>query len=254
MVTESYRKLGFLCVGIALAILSFSGIAAAQNPNPVQDFFQLEQPGHFEATLYGGGFGSDKYGTVQEGFQLEQSLTRYVGVFGRATGYQLWIGQGFPSPLNPNNGPSARLNFARLQGGLDFAPVQGTHLFISAGHDLGDSDAPVIEGDFTTWLMLHSLHPVNFGFSAVHDYQNDVTSAEIDIQTIALSKENYMLLLGAGGAIYGGGFVPSVQGQGGPDIGIYYRPWRMGVSIQAGYGVANEYGELSIFKQFAWVE
>src|SRR5271157_4516704 len=98
--------------------------------NPLPDFFQFERPGHLEATMFGGGFGSDKYGTTQEGFQLEQSLTRYIGAFGRVSGYQLWIGNGFESPLNPTAGPHSRLNFGRLQGGIDFAPIQGTHLFI----------------------------------------------------------------------------------------------------------------------------
>jgi hypothetical protein len=238
---------------IALVVAVLTGTAYAQ-ANPWPDFFQLEQPGHAEATLFGGGFGSDKYGTIQEGFQLEQSLTRYIGVFGRASGYQLWIGQGFASPLNPTAGAQSRLNFGRFQGGIDFAPWQGTHLFVSGGHDVADSDAYIVEGDLSSWLLLHSMHPVNFSFSALHDYQNDVTSAEIDLQAIVLSKENYMVLAGGGGAVYGGGFIDSVSGQGGPDLGFYYRPWGFGVTAQAGYGVAHQYGQLSIFKQFSWTE
>jgi hypothetical protein len=81
-----------------------------------------------------------------------------------------------------------------------------------------------------------------------------VTSSEVDVQAIVLSRENYMLLAGAGGAIYGGGFITSVEGQGGPDLTWYYRPWAFGMSAQGGYGNAHQYGQLSIFKQFGWSE
>jgi hypothetical protein len=238
-----------------LAILLWAAAARAQNatflPN---DFFQLESPGHAEATPYTGGYVSDKYADVQEGFQLEQSVTRYLGVFGRATGYQMWIGGGFASPLNPNDGPWSRINFGRLQAGVDIAPLRGTHLFISGGHDVGDSDAYVVEGDFNSWMLLHSLHPVNISFSAIYGTQNKVVSSEIDVQTILLSRETYMILVGAGGAIYGNGFVSGVDGQGGPDLGFYYRPWGMGATAQAGYGAAHQYGQLTFFKQFSWTE
>lgn len=241
-------------LAVALAIGLNAGAAYAQVSSPFPGFFQLERPGHFETTGYAGGFGSDLYGTLQEGFQFEQSVTRYFGLFGRLTGYQLWIGDGFTSPLNPTAGHSRRLNFLRAQGGFDFAPVQGTHLLISGGHDAADSDAYVIEGDFSTWLLLRSLHPVNFAFSALHDFQNGVTNSEIDLQAVLLSREAYMLMVGAGGAIYGGGFVTGVQGQAGPDLGFYYRAWRMGMNLQAGYGDAHQYGQISVFKQFSWAE
>jgi hypothetical protein len=241
-------------VAAAAMMLAFSASPAHAQPNPWPDFFQLEKPGHVEATLFGGGYVSDKYGTLQQGFQFEQSVTRYIGVFGRATGYQLWIGGGFTSPLNPNDGPHARLNFGRLQAGVDLAPFQGTHLFLSGGHDVGDSDAYVFEGDFSTWLFLHSFHPVNFSFSSAVGTQNEVSSSEVDVLAIAISRENYLLMLGGGGAIYGGGFVTGVQGQGGPDLAFYYRPWGVGFSAQAGYGNAHQYGQLSIYKQFGWTE
>jgi hypothetical protein len=34
--------------------------------------------------------------------------------------------------------------------------------------------------------------------------------------------------------------VTGAQGQGGPDLGFYYRPWQIGVSAQAGYGNAHQ--------------
>jgi hypothetical protein len=238
----------------ALLIVVGAGAAQAQATNPFPDFFKLERPGHAEATLFAGGFGSDKYGTTQEGFQIEQSVTRYIGVFGRVTGYQLWIGGGFASPLNPSAGSFSRLNFGRLQAGIDFAPLQGTHLFISGGHDVGDSDAYAVEGDLGSWLFVRSLHPVSLTASALHDTQNGVSSGAIDLQAVLLTRERYLLLAGAGGAIYGGGFLTTVEGQGGPDLTFYYRPWALGLSVQAGYGDAHQYGQISIFNQFGWSE
>ena len=185
-------------------------------------FFSLQTPGLLQATAFGGGFGSDKYGVAQEGGQVEQSITPYVGAFGRATGYQLWIGNGFDSPLAPGSGNHARLNFGRFQGGVDFTLMPGTHLFVSGGKDVGDSHANVVEGDFSSWLMLHSKHPLNGSFSSMHDYENGVTSTEIDLQAILLSTEKYMVLGGAGGALYNGGFLADTEGQGGPDLGFYH--------------------------------
>jgi len=217
-------------------------------------FFKLQTPGLLQAIIFGGGFVSDKYGVVQEGAQVEQSITPYVGAFARATGYQLWIGNGFQSPLDPNGGAHARLNFGRFQGGVDFTIAQGVHLYISGGRDAGDSHANIIEGDFSGWLWLHSKHPVNLSFSSIHDYQNGVTSSEVDLQAILISTEKYMVLGGIGGAMYFGGFLTNAQGQGGPDLGFYYRPWQMGVSAQAGYGNAHQYGQLSMYKQLSWLE
>src|SRR6266404_2415707 len=67
--------------------------------NPYPDFFDLAVPGRFSLTLFGGGFYSDKYGVAQEGFQFEQSVTRYIGVVGRASGVELWNGNGFANPF-----------------------------------------------------------------------------------------------------------------------------------------------------------
>src|SRR5215469_13892307 len=40
-------------------------------------------------TLFGAGFGSDTYSTIQAGFQLEQALL-YVSAVGRVTAYQVY--------------------------------------------------------------------------------------------------------------------------------------------------------------------
>ena len=218
------------------------------------DFFKIPDSGRLSALGFLGGYGSDKYGDAQEGFQLNQSITRYIAIFGRVTGYQLWIGGGFDSPLNPGHGHQARLNFGRAQGGLDLNLWPATHFFISAGKDFGDSNATVVEGDLSSWFLLHSFHPINFSFSSIHDYQNGITSTEVDLQTIVLSKEKYLLMVGGGGAFYMGGFVHGTDGQGGPDLSFYYRPWQLGWSAQAGYGSAHQYGQLTMFKELDFNE
>ncbi|HUO03723.1 MAG TPA: hypothetical protein VMU16_00875 [Candidatus Binataceae bacterium] len=222
-------------------------------------YFTLLQPGRLDLTVFGGGYISDKYGDLQQGVQIEQSVTPYIGLFGRATGYQLWEGDGFDNPLSPGSTHQARLNFGRFQGGADFTLFPGTHLYMSGGKDVGDSHADIIEGDFSSWLCLHSLHPLNASFSTIHNFENGVTSTEIDLQAIIFTAEKYMILGGVGGAFYEGGFLTNstgtgAQGQGGPDIGLFYRPWQMGISAQAGYGTAHQYGQITMYKQLSWFE
>jgi hypothetical protein len=249
-------KLTCLTAGV-VAMLSVATAASAAGffDDIYPGFFTIQRPGTLNLTGFGGGFISDKYGTLQEGVQAEQSITPYIGAVGRITGYQLWEGEGFDNPLNPGTGHQARLNFVRFQGGVDLTLYPGTHLFLFGGRDAGDSHASTIEGDFSTWLFLHSLHPINFSFSANHNYENDVTASSIDLQAIVKSTRRWIFLAGGGGAIYGGGFITGgVEGQGGPDLGVYYRPWNLGVSAQAGYGAAHQYGQLSIYKQLTFFE
>ena len=249
-------------IGIGVAVWLLPTIALAQTqssgqPNhpvasPYSDFFQIAHPREFSLTLFSGGFRSDKYATIDEGFQFEQSITNYVGVVGRATGYQLFIGEGFDNPLDPGTGHRARFNFARLQAGLDFSPLPLTHFFFLGGSDIGDSSAGIIEGDFSSWMLVYSKHPVNAAFSASYDSQNKVTNSEIDLRTVALSGEDYLLLLGGSGSIYGGGFVEGLQGQGGPGFGGFYTPWQVGIDLQTGYGTAGVFGQINLIKTFSW--
>ncbi|HLH75243.1 MAG TPA: hypothetical protein VKV28_00425 [Candidatus Binataceae bacterium] len=235
---------------VAYAQVPPAAIFSTYFPN----FFNLQEPGTLSLTIFGGGFVSDQYAVTQEGFQFEQSITRYIGAVVRTTGYQLFMGQGFADPLAPSTGHSARFNFGRFQGGVDLTVWNNTHLYLLGGGDAGDSNAADIEGDLSTWLIAHSRHPLNLLVSAVHDYQNGVTSSSIDLRTVLASTEDYLLMAGGGGAIYGGGFVSSVAGQGGPDLGLYYRPWHAGIDAQAGYGTAHQYGQIILYKQFNWVE
>ena len=257
----SMRKARILRMSIALASMLMVGslaivpTARAQSFNDYYPAFgTIQKPGRLDVTLFGGGFVSDKYGDLQEGVQVEQTVTPYIGVFGRATGYQLWIGEGFDSPLSPGSGHSARLNFGRFQGGMDFTLMPGMHLWVSGGKDAGDSHADVVEGDFSSWILLHSHHPINASFSSIHNFENEVTSTEFDLQAILFSTEKYMILAGGGGAMYNGGFLDGPAGQGGPDLGFYYRPWQMGISAQAGYGSAHQYGQISMYKQLNFFE
>ncbi|HVN63173.1 MAG TPA: hypothetical protein VMT58_00940 [Candidatus Binataceae bacterium] len=245
------------------ALLTTVGIAPPAHAqffeNYYPGYFTLLQPGRLDITMFGGGYISDKYGDLQQGIQVEQSVTPYVGVFGRASGYQLWEGEGFDNPLAPGTGHEARLNFGRLQGGVDLTLFPATHLYLSGGHDVGDSDGSVIEGDLSSWLFLHSQHPINGSFSAIHDFQNGVTSSEIDFQTIVFTTEKYLIMAGVGGAYYVGGFISEpggsgTQGQGGPDLGFFYRPWQLGIGAQAGYGTAHQYGQITMYKQLSWFE
>jgi hypothetical protein len=234
-------------------ILSPAAGASAQLQNLYPNFFQLK-PDVLDVVAFGGGFGSEKYGTIQEGLQLDQRITRYIGAVGRATGYQLWIGDNFDNPLAPGTGHRPRLNFGRLQGGVEFDLYPGTTLFVLGGGDVGDSTGAVIEGDGSSWLLTHSRHPVNFSFSASHDYENHVTASEIDLRAVVSSTETYLITAGGGGAIYQGGVISSAEGQGGPDLGIYFRRYALGLALQGGYGNAGGFGQLSIIKQWDFHE
>jgi hypothetical protein len=206
---------------------------------------------HLTATVFGGGFASQDYYLTDEGIQLEQSVTEGLGIVGRATGYQLWIEKNSTSPLAPSNNVVNRLNFGRLEAGVDLSPMQGTNLVLLGGHDVGDSDAWIIEADFSTWMFLSSQHPVNLFIAPVHDFQNDVTSSEIDVRVVAMQTPDWVLLLGAGGAVYGGGFISGLAGQGGPIVGVYNKVWQLGADLQVGGGSPGVYGMLNLYKVFS---
>src|SRR5208283_3382128 len=248
-------SLGRVGLLVVVCTLGWTGNARAQLEDLYPGFFGPANPQVLDAIFFGGGFGSQDYGAVQEGFQFEQTVTPYIGVVGRVTGYQLWIGDHFNNPLAPATFThQARLNFARLQGGVELSLYPGTTLFLLGGGDVGDSHAGVIEGDYSSWLFTHTHHPLNFSFSTSHDYENHVTSSEIDLRMVAFSTANYLATVGGGGAIYQGGQITSAGGQGGPDLGVYFRKWAFGINVQAGYGTSGGFGQISFIKQFDFVE
>ena len=223
-------------------------LSASQRP------FTLLSPGELSLTVLGGGYVSADYGVTEEGVQAEQSITRVIGLVGRATGYQLYIEDNFDNPLNPGRGHHSRFNFARLQGGVDFHLGETSYLAILGGGDVADSNSASVEGDASTWLLPHRQHPVNLAVSSIYTTENGVVASEIDLRAIACSTESYALMLGGGGAIYAAGFVHGVSGQGGPIFSFFLSKWRAGIDMQAGYGSAQEYGEITIYKQFRWTE
>ena len=203
---------------------------------------------HLDVTFFGGGLASEDYYLTDEGIQLEQSITEGIGIVGRATGYQLWIEKNATSPLAPSNKVANRLNFGRFEGGFDLSPATGFNFVLLGGHDVGDSDAWVIESDISMWFFLADPHPVNIYIAPVHDFQNDVTSSEIDFRVVATQTPDWILLLGAGGQVFGGGFVDGIEGEGGPIVGIYNRLYQLGADLQFGYGSPGFYGELNLYK------
>lgn len=248
----SLARVGLL---VLVCTIGWSGSACAQLEDLYPGFFSLANPQVLDAILFGGGFGSEQYGSLQEGFQLQQTITPYFGAVGRITGYQLWIGDHFNNPLAPATfRHRGQLNFARLQAGGEFALYPGTTLYLLGGGDVGDSHAASVEGDWSSWLFAHTHHPLNFSFSANHDFENQVTSAEVDFRLVAISTAKYLFTAGGGGAIYQGGQITSAGGQGGPDLGVYFRRWGFGIDVQAGYGTAGGFGQLSFIKQFDFVE
>ena len=125
---RTFRIVGLLVLACALGWTGSARAQLLQNLYP--GFFEPANPQVLDAILFGGGFGSQDYGAVQEGFQLEQTVTPYIGVVGRVTGYQLWIGDHFNNPLAPSTFThQARLNFARLQGGVELDTVSGHDAF-----------------------------------------------------------------------------------------------------------------------------
>ena len=237
-----------LAAALVLAAIGTSASARADS-----HFFDLMDPEHLSLALFVSGYGSEKYGTTHEGFELEQSVTSQLGLVARTTVYHIYQGTGFDSPLLPASRSSTR-DFGRFEGGVDIEPLPGVSLVLLGGQDVGDSHAPVVEGNFSSWIVPHSLHPLNFSFSGSHYYENEVTSGRIDLRAIVLSTAKLMLLAGIGGAIWGGGSVGNAKGQGGPDLGIFVRRWHISIDVQAGYGSSRTYGLVNFSRQFHWDE
>jgi hypothetical protein len=252
--------------------------ARAQTPGAMSSsFFELARPGRLDFTLFGGGYTSDQYETTQEGLQVNQSITRSIGLVGRVTGYQLFIGNPFANPLNLKS-HEARLNFGRLQAGVDLSPIDGTDITLLGGGDVGDSYAASVEGDISTWVLSHSKHPVNLAASTAYNNENTIVTSEIGLRCLLRSTDSYLFLVGAGGAIFSGASAHAgpttspfvgrnfvflatqvsapggISGQGGPIVELYLPRWNFGFDLEAGYGDAKQYGQLTIFKQLSWFE
>src|SRR5271167_800778 len=143
---KTLRTLRIIGLFVLVCGFGWTGNARAQLQNLYPGFFEPANPQILDAFLFGGGFGSQDYGAIQEGLQLHQTVNPYFGVVGRVTGYQLWIGDHFNNPLAPATFlHQVRLNFARLQIGGEFALYPGTILTLLGGGDVGSSHAATIE-------------------------------------------------------------------------------------------------------------
>lgn len=246
------RSSGFMRLAIVLAALILGTSAAAHAQGSFR-LLELENPGRLSLRVFAVGYGAEKYGTTHAGFEIDQTITRAISLIGRIAAYQVYQGSGFDSPLTPARRSSPR-DFGLFEGGATLSPFQGTTFTLLGGENAGDSDAPVFENDFSSWLWLQSRHPLNFSYSTSHYYQNGVTNGLLDARVVALSTGRLLLLVGAGGAIWGGGSVGQAKGQGGPDVGVFVREWRVSVDVQAGYGSSRTYGMVSFSRTFGWDE
>jgi hypothetical protein len=227
-------------------------IASNAYAYPYSDFLQPANPMHLDLTLFASGIGTDnKYGGSHEGFQFEQTVNGYVGLVGRVAAYQVWQGDSYETPVNDVTGPR---NFGVFEGGADFQPLQGTSLIVLGGVDAGDSHAPRIEGDFSTWLWLHSRHPINFSFNGHHYYNNGLSGGTFDLRTVLFSARELTWLAGTGGAVWGGGPEPHMVAQFGADLGLFFRRWRSALDVQVGYGHLHTYGIVGFSRHFGWDE
>lgn len=237
---------------VLLVTLILGGIRDSRAQD-LSQIFTMENPGHFTLRLFSGGYGAEKYGTTREGLEVNQTVTPVVSVVGRVSAYQIYKGTGFDSPLTPG-ARSATRNFGRFEGGISLTPFQGTTFTMLGGEDVGDSDAPILDSDLSSWIGLQSSHPINIAYSASHFSQNGVTNGLIDFRAVAFSGARLMLFAGVGGAVWGGGSVGQAKGQGGLDVGVFLRSWHLSIDTQAGYGSSRIYGMVSASRSFGWDE
>ena len=255
---ELNRLLPFRTATITLFVLALLSNTTAQ-ASPYSDLFTTTIPEHLSLTISSSGYGSDAYDTTYEGFELEQSVTRFVGLVGRVSAYQIYHGDGFntPFPFGDTDlfARGTPRNFGRFEGGIDLMPFQGTSIVIMGGKDVGDSEISLIDGEFSSWILFHSAHPINLSSNVVCYFQSNTrNTSRIDLRTVAFATGKLMLLIGAGGAIWGGGG-SDLQGQAGPDIGVFLNTWRTEIDLQIGYGGnPHTYGLISVAKHFGWDE
>jgi len=245
------RRWGAAAIAIALGGFMLARSASAR-ADTISNLLQPAEPSHLTLTLFAAGYGNESYGVTHEGFELEQSITRGIGVVLRLGNYQIYQGTGYDTPFNGR--PGAPFFFGRFEGGVDLTPIEGTHLAVLGGHDVGDSHSAVIEESFSSWINIHSAHPINFSINSSQYFQNNLCNGLIDLRTVLLSTGELIVLAGAGATVWGGNGPGPANVQGGPDLGFFYRPWKIRLDIQGGYGSDNEYGLVAFSRSFDWQE
>ena len=104
-------------------------------------------------------------------------------------------------------------------------------------------------------MNIHDAHPVNLSINSSHYFENDLTNGSDRRQgNCAVHRQTD----GAGGRgrdhLGNGDGTPGVQVQGGPDVGFYFRDWKLRMDVQGGYGSDNEYGLVAFSRSFDWEE
>lgn len=254
--SDSGRRWRFVAAAARIAVVlavSVLSLARGAGADMLSDFVTLAEPMHLTTTAFGAAYGSPAYGTTHEGLELEQSVTRRLGILARLTGYQLYHGVAYDTPFASR--PGAPFFYGRFEGGVDLNPMYGLRLTLLGGHDVGASHSAVIEESASVWTDVHSAHPINLSLTSSHYFENQLTNGLIDARLIALSTDKLMLLAGAGAIIWGGHTVKgSAKVQAGPDLGLYIRDWKLRLDLQAGYGSDQEYGMLAFSRSFDWEE
>jgi hypothetical protein len=251
---RSMQSRAFVRVVVAIVFALVATRSSRGRAFPSSDFFTPANPQHLGLTVFASAIGNEsKYAATHEGFQLEQTLNPYVGVIGRVSGYQIYQGAGWDNPLSDHPATRPR-NFGVFMGGIDLLPFQGTSLAILGGRDVGDSSGARIEGDFSSWILLHSRHPINVSFTGDHFYNNGQSSGMIDVRVVMSSSREITWLLGAGGQLWGGGPEPHIMKEFGPDLGLFFRQWQTSLDLQAGYGNNHGYGTIAVSHHFGWDE
>ena len=90
-------------IGFTIAIVFLIPMRAATaraQTLPYSDFFTSANPQHLSMTMFVADIGAEsRYAATHEGFELEQTLTPYVSLVSRVSGYQIYTGDGWDTPL-----------------------------------------------------------------------------------------------------------------------------------------------------------
>src|SRR5271166_4320348 len=115
-----------------MLVLLTLGSATDTAAQDLTQFFDLANPPRLNLQLFAIGYGAERYGTTHEGFQLGQTVTDMLSIVSRISGYQIYHGTGFDSPLVPSAHSSPR-NFGRFEGGISIVPFPGASFIMLGG-------------------------------------------------------------------------------------------------------------------------
>ena len=100
----------------------------------------------------------------------------------------------------------------------------------------------MFENDFSSWLLMHTRHPINLAYSTSHYYESALSNGLIDVRTVALST-SYLIFASGGRWCHLGWRVRwASQGQRGPDAAVFLREWQSTIDVQFGCGSSHTSG------------